>query len=91
MEEEVDLLVEGTTELNQSLRRSPSRILLILEGATTNPGSKKTRGMINLKFNVIIVRSLGILLTNVGRSRKMLESSLHISKMSLRMIKTLCS
>jgi hypothetical protein len=27
--EEVDFLVEGTTELNLSLRRSPSRILLI--------------------------------------------------------------
>jgi hypothetical protein len=29
VEEEVDFMVEGTTKLNQSLWRSPSRILLI--------------------------------------------------------------
>jgi hypothetical protein len=43
--------------------------------------------LIKLKYNVIIVRSLGIFLTNVGRSRQMLENSLHILQMNFRMIK----
>ena len=45
--------------------------------------------MINPKFNVIIARSLGTMLTNAGRSREMLESSLHILQRNLRLIKIL--
>jgi hypothetical protein len=33
--------------------------------------------MIKLRYNVIIVRNLDIMLTSVGRRKKMLENNLH--------------
>ena len=61
-----------------------------LRGRSNKPWKQENQRYDKTKVQCYYCKSLGILLTNVGRNMQMLESSLHILHMSLRIIKILC-